>query len=98
MQDIQALYLREISVICNFHIAYFTYMENIRGRSNGCITCLRKRVKCGEFHVINSTIMRHPLIITQMKGSLPVSIVIKQPALVKATEACLSPLTDICKE
>ena len=30
-----------------------SYMVNIPGRSNGCITCLSRHVKCGELHLLH---------------------------------------------
>ena len=59
-------------------------MVNIPGRSKGCLTCRRRKVKCGKCVWCHST-RAYSLLLDQTKASLPVNAAIKGAMTVKAT-------------
>ena len=66
------------------HQRGFKRMVNIPGRSKGCLTCRRRKVKCGKcksWHSAGS----HSLFFDQTKASLPANAATKGATTVKAT-------------
>lgn len=59
-------------------------MVNIPGRSKGCLTCRRRKVKCGKCKSCRSA-RAYSLLFDQTKASLPVNAAIKEAMTVKAT-------------
>ena len=59
-------------------------MVNIPGRSKGCLTCRKRKVKCGKC-VLCHDIRAYSLLLDQTKASLPVSAAIKGAMTVKVT-------------
>ena len=59
-------------------------MVNIPGRSKGCLTCRRRKVKCGKCKLWHSA-GAHSLLFDQTKASLPANAATKGATTVKAT-------------
>ena len=59
-------------------------MVNIPGRSKGCLTCRRRKVKCGKCKLCHSA-RAYSLLLDQTKASLPVNAATKGAMTVKAT-------------
>ena len=66
------------------HQRGFKRMVNIPGRSKGCLTCRRRKVKCGKCKSWYSA-GAYSLLFDQTKASLPVNAAIKGATTVKAT-------------
>ena len=58
-------------------------MVNIPGRSKGCLTCRRRKVKCGKCKSYHDA-RAYSLLFDQTKASLPVNAAIKGTMTVKA--------------
>lgn len=59
-------------------------MVNIPGRSKGCLTCRRRKVKCGKCVSCHSA-RAYSLLFAQTKASLPANAATKAAMTVKAT-------------
>ena len=59
-------------------------MVNIPGRSKGCLTCRRRKVKCGKC-VLYHGARAYSLLLDQTKASLPVNAATRGAMTVKAT-------------
>ena len=59
-------------------------MVNIPGRSKGCLTCRRRKVKCGKSESCHSA-RAYSLLFDQTKANLPVNAATKGTMTVKAT-------------
>lgn len=66
------------------HQRGFKRMVNIPGRSKGCLTCRRRKVKCGKCVPCHGA-RAYSLLLDQTKASLPVNAATKAAMTVKAT-------------